>query len=56
MQADEICDFLRVLELCDGSGIHSLVVLLTLKFDSDNKETGYIITTHVSCDASRQDL
>ena len=56
MQADEVCDVSGVLELSGGGGIHSLVVLHILQFDSDNKGTGYIIAAHVSWDASRRDL
>ena len=48
MQADEICDVSGVLELSGGGGIHSLVVLDILRFDSDNKGTGYIVAAHVS--------
>jgi len=56
MQADEICDVSGVLELSGGGGIHSLVVPHILRFDSDNKGTGYagsIVVARVSCDASR---
>jgi len=56
MQADEVCDIWGVLELSGGGGIHSLVVLHILRFDSDNKGTEYIVATGVSWDASRQDL
>jgi len=56
MQADEICDVSGVLELSGGGGIHSLVVLHILRFDSDNKGTGYIVAARVSWDASRRDL
>jgi len=56
MQADEICDVSGVLELSGGGGIHSLVVLYILRFDSDNKGTGYagsIVIACISWDASR---
>jgi len=48
MQADETSNVSEILDLSGGGGIHSLVVLHILWFDSHNKGTGYIITTHVS--------
>ena len=59
MQADEICDVSGVLELSGGGGIHSLVVPHILRFDSDNKGTGYagsIVVARVLWDARRYDL
>jgi len=41
-----------VLELSGGGGIHSLVVLHILRFDSNNKGTGYIVAARVSWDAT----
>jgi len=37
MQADEVCDISGVLKLSGGGGIHSLVVLHILRFDSNTK-------------------